>query len=160
VAHEIGVLWNNDFLWNNDLFWNGTLTPELPPVQPETPAGDRDPSHIIEVLQTSRPFGNPHLAVPFRMEGDRVAVVEEDTWDEVAQSVGVILGTFWYERPMVPDFGIESPLFHQVQADPDPETLEGNVETWEERALLEWGDTRVAADGEVQLEVYVEVREA
>lgn len=60
----------------------------------------------------------PHLAYPFRVDADgSVAVVEQDTLDEVAQHAQVVLLTRRGQRPVVPEFGIPDPLFEEAPLD-------------------------------------------
>lgn len=78
--------------------------------------------------------GVPHLAFPFRLSGDgTVAVVEQDTLDEVAQNVEVIVRTRTGTRIEIPEFGIDALLFGQVDGD-DAESLLQQVARWEPRA--------------------------
>lgn len=53
----------------------------------------------------------PHLAWPFRMAGRRLAQVEQDSLEDVQQSVHSYLATARGERPLAPDFGLEDPTF-------------------------------------------------
>lgn len=74
----------------------------------------------------------PHLAFPFRLERDgSAAVLEQDTLDEVAQSVQVLLMTHEGERLEVPEYGVADLVF---AAEPDLEGISAAVEEWEPRA--------------------------
>lgn len=53
----------------------------------------------------------PHLAWPFRMAGHRLAQVEQNSIEDVQQSVRSYLSTVRGERPLSPDFGLEDPTF-------------------------------------------------
>ena len=54
----------------------------------------------------------PHLRIPFRITSSGAAdVVEQDSIDDVAQCVEVLLRTRPGDRPEVPEYGIDEPLF-------------------------------------------------
>lgn len=53
----------------------------------------------------------PHLAWPFRLAGHRLAQVEQNSIEDVQQSVQSYLSTVRGERPLSPDFGLEDPTF-------------------------------------------------
>jgi phage baseplate assembly protein W len=74
----------------------------------------------------------PHFAFPFRLENGSVAVQEQDTTDEVAQCVQVLLATPLGERDEQPDYGITDPTF---QADIDQQEILTAVAEWEPRAI-------------------------
>lgn len=74
----------------------------------------------------------PHIDLPLRFEGTRLAVVEQDSPDEVANSVETVLRYTPGDRPDVPDFGTPDQTFKQGGADPDE--IERSIETWEPRA--------------------------
>lgn len=76
----------------------------------------------------------PHLALPFRIHANGSAnVLEQDTRDEVAQSVRVLVSTREGERIEVPAYGIPDLVF-DVQS---PEhIIDGAVEEWEPRASI------------------------
>ena len=74
----------------------------------------------------------PHLAFPFRLERDgSAAVLEQDTLDEVAQSVQVLMMTHEGERIEVPDFAIADLVYG---VDLDLEAVSSAIEEWEPRA--------------------------
>lgn len=73
----------------------------------------------------------PHFALPFRLAGARFAVIEQDTDDEVLQSVEVIVRTRLGERIEVPDFGIPDPTFG---TNFDSGALRSHIARWEPRA--------------------------
>lgn len=58
----------------------------------------------------------PHLRVPLQVVAGHLAVVEQDSEDELAQSVAVVLGTLRGERPVVPGFGITDQGFQEPRA--------------------------------------------
>lgn len=153
---NLGLLYNSNLPYNSDLPYNGVeMAPGPDPVPVPGDAIPRGSSHIIEVILTAKDKGTPHFAVPFRIEAGRVVTIEEDDLAEVAQNVAVILGTFLYERPMKPDFGIDPPLFGPAATEPDPDALEGIVGFWEDRALIEWGDSTLTEDGALNFDCYV-----
>jgi hypothetical protein len=53
----------------------------------------------------------PHFAIPFRLDGDRFATVEDGSEDEVRQNVAVLVSTRVGTRLVVPNFGIPDPTF-------------------------------------------------
>ena len=53
----------------------------------------------------------PHLAWPFRAAGPTLAQVEQDSIEDVQQSVRSYLATEKGERPLSPDFGLDDPTF-------------------------------------------------
>ena len=52
-----------------------------------------------------------HVAWPLRLSAGGLAVVEQDTLDDVTQCVSVLLHTQVGARVLEPDFGIEDPTF-------------------------------------------------
>lgn len=78
-------------------------------------------------------MGVPHFSVPFRVDGTgRFVTVEQDTPEEIAQCVAVIIGTPEGSRVEVPDFGCPRAEF----VGPDPAGIVAAVEDWEPRAVL------------------------
>lgn len=55
----------------------------------------------------------PHLRWPFRYDraARRFVTVEQDSLDDVEQSVYAYLATTRGERPLSPDFGLDDPTF-------------------------------------------------
>ncbi len=79
------------------------------------------------------PASVPHLALPLRVGGDgRFAVLEQDSGDEIAQNVAVILATPEGSRAELPEFG--APRFDFEI--PDPSDVIEAVKEWEPRADL------------------------
>lgn len=75
----------------------------------------------------------PHFALPLRLGGDgRLAVLEQDSPDEIAQNVAVILATPAGSRAELPEFG--SPRWDFDL--PDPSDVIEAVREWEPRADL------------------------
>ena len=58
----------------------------------------------------------PHFAIPFRFEGDHVAVNEQDSSDEILGCVEVITRTTVSERETMPDFGVVDFTFETDKA--------------------------------------------
>lgn len=77
----------------------------------------------------------PHLAFPFQFgPGNAEAeVVEQDTIEEIAQCVRVIVSTRAGEREELPDFGIDDLVFG---VDFDIEDVVTEVLEWEPRASV------------------------
>ena len=72
-----------------------------------------------------------HLALPLRLASDgRFAALDQDTPEEVAQSVALLLATRPGERRSVPGFGMVDPL----GAGLDPSAVADAIEEWEDRA--------------------------
>lgn len=75
-----------------------------------------------------------HLALPVRLDGrGQLVTVEQDTLEEIAQNVAVILATPLESRVEVPDFG--SPRLEFVG--PDADGMLAAVNEWEPRATLD-----------------------
>lgn len=53
----------------------------------------------------------PHLAWPFRFGARKLVQVEQDSIEDVQQSVHAYLATPRGSRPLNPDFGVEDPTF-------------------------------------------------
>lgn len=76
----------------------------------------------------------PHLAFPFRVApGGSFAVVEQDTVDEVAQNVEVVVRTPVGDRIEIPEFGSRQLIFGEVGGD-DVQQVLAAVTVWEPRA--------------------------
>lgn len=99
-----------------------------------------------------------HLAVPFQMEGDHAATVEEGSIEEITQNVAVIVGTLRGQRLVVPEFGVGDPTFELGAASSDPADLETAAARWEPRAVLTI-DRSMSATGEEDLVVSVALQE-
>lgn len=99
----------------------------------------------------------PHFALPFRFEGGRAVVVQQDSIDDVATCVEVILRYRQGDRVDLPEFGIPDPTF--TEGPIDLAAIERAVEKWEERA-----DVLITEDpdrfDELVRHVLVEVRGA
>jgi phage baseplate assembly protein W len=75
----------------------------------------------------------PHFRFPFRVSGGQVAVVEQDTFDEVAQCVQVVLSTPIGARIEVPTYGITDPVF-STDSNARSTAMLTAVGEWEPRA--------------------------
>lgn len=53
----------------------------------------------------------PHLAWPFRFANRKLVQVEQDSIEDLRQSVHAYLATPRGARPLNPDFGVEDPTF-------------------------------------------------
>lgn len=78
----------------------------------------------------------PHLAVPIRFENDEIAVVEQDSPDDIAQCVEAVLRTIVGTRIDAPEYGISDPTFHQISPSPSAEAYVQAVERFEPRVRL------------------------
>jgi phage baseplate assembly protein W len=77
----------------------------------------------------------PHFATPFRLVGGRVAVVEQDSIEEITQCVEACLSTRLGSLVDLPEFGIPDELFKQIP-DVDIDAVRAAVEECEPRAAL------------------------
>lgn len=77
-------------------------------------------------------FEIPHIDLPPRFEGGRLAYVEQDSVDEVANAVECVLRYRPGDRPDVSNFGTPAQTFKQGGA--DAEEIEGAIAEWEPRA--------------------------
>jgi phage baseplate assembly protein W len=76
----------------------------------------------------------PHFAVPFRVDtSGSVAVVDQDSDEEIAQCVRVLMSTTMGERIELPDYGIPNPVFATVSTHDDAD-MAAAVGKWEPRA--------------------------
>ena len=76
----------------------------------------------------------PHLSLPLRMTGDHLAVVDQDTVDELANNVRAIVSFVRGERPEDPGFGIEPILFGTVPL--NLSDIEATIAVYEPRATV------------------------
>lgn len=82
------------------------------------------------------PIFNPHFDLPFRLEGGKVAVVEQDSVDDVTNCVEVIV-RFKKQDRLYDDrgeFGIDDPEFDLAPL--DSEIIRENVVAQEPRASI------------------------
>ena len=117
--------------------------------EPQIPYLPRDPRVAV-----------PHLAWPLRLDGPRLATVEQDTIEDVRQAVHAVAVTPRGARPLAPDVGVDDPTFTLGVV---PEDLEADLEVAHE--LLGAGAVvRVQADppdagGNQQVNVYVDLED-
>lgn len=72
----------------------------------------------------------PHFSVPFRVVDGSVSVVDQDTEDEITQSVAVIARYPRGIRTDLPEFGCTDQTFRRQF---DPLLLAEEIEEWEQR---------------------------
>src|SRR5688572_10071540 len=76
----------------------------------------------------------PHFAIPFRVDASGSAVVvDQDSFEEIAQCVGVLFSTTKGQRIELPDYGVPDQVFTE-QSSVDTSELAGVVNQWEPRA--------------------------
>jgi phage baseplate assembly protein W len=76
----------------------------------------------------------PHFAIPFRVDaGGSVAVVDQDSEEEIAQCVRVLMSTTVGQRVELPDYGIPNPVFSTMSTNDDAD-MAAAVGKWEPRA--------------------------
>jgi phage baseplate assembly protein W len=73
----------------------------------------------------------PHFSYPFRLEGNSFAVVDQDTPDDIVQSVEILVATRRGQRQELPDYGIADPLFEDGL---DLQDITDAIADWEPRA--------------------------
>jgi phage baseplate assembly protein W len=74
-----------------------------------------------------------HFRYPFHVTGASVDTLEQDSFDEVAQSVQVILTTAKGERIEVPTFGIDDPVLTLSTVGQERTMLDA-INQWDDRA--------------------------
>lgn len=74
----------------------------------------------------------PHLRFPFQIIGSTASVVEQDTYDEIAQCVQIVLTTDVGERIEVPTYGVSNPVFSTDSQARQQAMIEA-LNTWEKR---------------------------
>lgn len=85
----------------------------------------------------------PHFKFPFEFDGQKFAEVEQDTFDDVAGCVQVVLRTPLGFRDALPEFGTPNPTF---KAPPSVEAQRRAVAEWEPRAQATVTEDRSALD--------------
>ena len=76
----------------------------------------------------------PHLALPLRVVGNSYVSLQQDTADELATTVAVVVGFPLGYRVERPDFGITDPALRQRPLDTGE--IEAQCATYEPRAQL------------------------
>ena len=93
----------------------------------------------------------PHLSAAVSLNGDGTfAFVNQDTIEEVEQSVEVICGSVPGERTVVPTFGLPS----QVFTNPNPGAIQATILQWENRATTQV-TVQYSQQGEASINVAV-----
>lgn len=107
--------------------------------------------------RTGHPNVNvPHMAFPFRFDPNGHAVVlEQDTEEEVANCVELILACDVGSLVDQPDFGITDPTF---STSPNLQLVQHQIESWEPRATVDLTNNLDPSDFSIQ-DVPIEVRE-
>ena len=82
----------------------------------------------------------PHLTWPLRLDGTSLAVVEQDSTDEIAQSVSLLLSTTRATRLELPDYGIDDPTFGRQLNNAE---VVAQIAEWEPRAVADSEATAV-----------------
>jgi phage baseplate assembly protein W len=72
---------------------------------------------------------NPHFAFPFRIQGGRANVREQDDPDEIMDAAVAVVGTAPSSRTDIPAFGCKDQAFN-----PNPNAIRAALDTWEPRA--------------------------
>jgi phage baseplate assembly protein W len=76
-------------------------------------------------------YGPPHFTNNLTLDPfGQFAVNPQDSYDEIAASVSMVVGALIGERTMLPEFGIEDPTFTEI----DTASIEQEIEKWEPRA--------------------------
>ena len=76
----------------------------------------------------------PHLRIPFEIVGGMPATIEQDTPEEIEQSVRVLLKTERGERIEVPEYGVPEWAF---EAGEDLGEVMAAIARWEPRAAAQ-----------------------
>ena len=99
-------------------------------------------------------FDPPKIKMPFKIVGTGIALIEQDTIEEIAQCVYTVLATEIGSRDEEPEFGITDQAHRKLGA--DFAEMEQAIDEWEPRATVngfdeEWIDikqhVRVIIDG-------------
>jgi phage baseplate assembly protein W len=96
----------------------------------------------------------PHIALPFRFVGTSVAVVEQDTEDEVLQCVETICRYVPGMRSEYPEFGIPDQAFRD---EPDTDEVREAIEEYEPRASVVLDSELLLDELAARINVSVEV---
>ena len=79
----------------------------------------------------------PHYATPFRIVNGEIAVVEQDSVEDIEQCVEAVLRTILGSRLLdAPDFGVPDETFVQQTPNPSAEIYITAVEAQEPRARV------------------------
>lgn len=78
----------------------------------------------------------PKLKVPLRMGPKGLAVVEQNSADEIAACVYALVATERGSRIEEPDYGVEDPTFDQIPRDEAFDEIRAQAAIYEPRAEL------------------------
>lgn len=82
----------------------------------------------------------PRLSWPLVLDGSTLAVVEQDSLDEVAQCVALVVSTQVGSRAELPGYGIEDPT---GQRNPTSADVLAAITEWEPRAVTDDGGSEL-----------------
>jgi phage baseplate assembly protein W len=108
---------------------------------------ESDPLNVSVFAPAINPvFGPPHFANNITLDPfGQIAVNPQDSYEEISASVSMVVGALIGERTMLPDFGIQDPMFTNV----DSTEIENAINQWEPRAnarvSVEYNDQNVAS---------------
>jgi phage baseplate assembly protein W len=95
--------------------------------------GDSDDGTTVLTLPKAiqKKVGTPHLSNNFKMdEYGQLMTNPQDSYEEISESVAMLLGTVRGQRTAVPNYGIDDLPLHQI----DVRILQAAIEGWEPRA--------------------------
>ena len=98
----------------------------------------------------------PELAIPFRLVGNGVAEVEQDSDEEITQGAILVLRYEIGERPAIPRFGIEDPTFAMKEA--NARGMIAAVTQWEPNATIEIVQS-IVQSGTLDVQVTIDTTE-
>lgn len=99
----------------------------------------------------------PHFSLPLRFVGGKPAVNEQDSWDDVYDSVQAVARFRKGDRDDMPDLGISPPEFTVISSGPAATAImEAEIAEWEPRIALHSGWEDVLADLSASITVQVE----
>jgi phage baseplate assembly protein W len=78
----------------------------------------------------------PHYTTPFRIVNGEIAVVEQDSIEDIEQCVEAVLRTIVGTRIDAPDFGVPDESFVQQTPNPSAEVYIASIEAQEPRARV------------------------
>jgi hypothetical protein len=104
--------------------------PTGPPTTTYSSGVDPPPPYIPSMVPETV-VSIPHFSLPFRFAGGRVVVIEQDSPEEIRQSVETVARYQPGIRPELPEFGIPDQSFRNA---PDLDVVHRAVNRWEPRA--------------------------
>lgn len=99
----------------------------------------------------------PHFDLPFRFEGGKAAVVEQDSLDEHVACIRAILAFPLGFRSELPDFGVSDMVFKKQSSRGAGDELRAAISLWEPRAEVLITDEPDLVD-EMVRQIGIEVR--